>query len=114
MRAIAETGVDYASLGALTKNAQAMDLSIRLSLQALHAPQLGAAKNYLRGHRGVKTRLDRQPGQNAPLQRVNSAYSGLFLPCTDCLAYFRGAQLWGITPRNRLTTLANPVRHDES
>jgi nicotinate-nucleotide pyrophosphorylase (carboxylating) len=33
IRAIAETGVDYVSIGALTKNVQAVDLSMRLQLQ---------------------------------------------------------------------------------
>lgn len=33
IRAIAETGVDYVSIGALTKNVQAVDLSMRLKLQ---------------------------------------------------------------------------------
>ncbi|MGR8934779.1 MAG: carboxylating nicotinate-nucleotide diphosphorylase [Gammaproteobacteria bacterium] len=33
IRTIAETGVDYVSIGALTKNVQAVDLSMRLQLQ---------------------------------------------------------------------------------
>lgn len=33
LRAIAETGVDYVSIGALTKNIQAIDLSMRIDLQ---------------------------------------------------------------------------------
>jgi nicotinate-nucleotide pyrophosphorylase (carboxylating) len=33
IRAVAETGVDYVSIGALTKNVQAVDLSMRLRLQ---------------------------------------------------------------------------------
>ena len=32
LRAIAETGVDYISIGALTKDVKAVDLSMRLSL----------------------------------------------------------------------------------
>lgn len=32
LRAIAETGVDYVSIGALTKDVKAVDLSMRLSL----------------------------------------------------------------------------------
>jgi nicotinate-nucleotide pyrophosphorylase (carboxylating) len=32
LRAIAETGVDYISIGTLTKDVQAVDLSMRLSL----------------------------------------------------------------------------------
>lgn len=34
IRAIAETGVDYISIGALTKNVQAVDLSMRITLNA--------------------------------------------------------------------------------
>jgi nicotinate-nucleotide pyrophosphorylase (carboxylating) len=32
LRAIAETGVDYVSIGTLTKDVKAVDLSMRLSL----------------------------------------------------------------------------------
>jgi nicotinate-nucleotide pyrophosphorylase (carboxylating) len=32
VRALAETGVDYVSIGALTKNVRAIDLSLRLEL----------------------------------------------------------------------------------
>jgi len=32
LRAIAETGVDYISIGAMTKDVKAVDLSMRLSL----------------------------------------------------------------------------------
>jgi nicotinate-nucleotide pyrophosphorylase (carboxylating) len=35
IRSVAETGVDYISIGALTKNLQAVDLSMRIDLQAL-------------------------------------------------------------------------------
>lgn len=35
IRDIAETGVDYISIGALTKNVQAIDLSMRIELQAI-------------------------------------------------------------------------------
>lgn len=35
IRQIAETGVDYISIGALTKNVQAVDLSMRIELQAI-------------------------------------------------------------------------------
>jgi len=35
IRAVAETGVDYVSIGALTKNLQAIDLSMRLSLESV-------------------------------------------------------------------------------
>jgi nicotinate-nucleotide pyrophosphorylase (carboxylating) len=34
IRDIAETGVDYISIGALTKNVQAIDLSMRIELEA--------------------------------------------------------------------------------
>ncbi|MEI7796514.1 MAG: nicotinate-nucleotide diphosphorylase, partial [Methylococcaceae bacterium] len=32
IRAVAETGVDFISIGALTKNVQAIDLSLRIQL----------------------------------------------------------------------------------
>jgi len=35
IRAVAETGVDYISIGALTKNIQAVDLSMRIDLEAM-------------------------------------------------------------------------------
>jgi nicotinate-nucleotide pyrophosphorylase (carboxylating) len=35
IRSVAETGVDYISIGALTKNLQAVDLSMRIDLQTL-------------------------------------------------------------------------------
>jgi nicotinate-nucleotide pyrophosphorylase (carboxylating) len=35
IRSVAETGVDFISIGALTKNLQAVDLSMRIDLQAL-------------------------------------------------------------------------------
>jgi nicotinate-nucleotide pyrophosphorylase (carboxylating) len=35
IRSVAETGVDYISIGALTKNIQAVDLSMRIDLQGL-------------------------------------------------------------------------------
>jgi nicotinate-nucleotide pyrophosphorylase (carboxylating) len=35
IRSVAETGVDYISIGALTKNLKAVDLSMRIDLQTL-------------------------------------------------------------------------------
>lgn len=38
LRAVAETGVDYISVGALTKHVHAVDLSMRFEFEAAHAP----------------------------------------------------------------------------
>ena len=39
LRVIAETGVDYISLGMLTKDVKAVNLSMRLTLQKTNAPK---------------------------------------------------------------------------
>ena len=59
VRAIAETGVDYISIGALTKHVRAIDLSMRIEFERLKVSRLKRSSNDFPGRRARLTAVER-------------------------------------------------------